>query len=116
KDDFLAKTSHELSTPLHGIINLSQTLIEGVEGPLRKTQQESLLLIHTVGKRLAKIVEDLLFVSNIIEGKIRLTPEVTSIDIVEELLVEMSYLLSSSKQVKLVNNVPKDLPYIYVDE
>lgn len=116
KDDFLAKTSHELSTPLHGIINLSQTLIEGVEGPLRKTQQESLLLIHTVGKRLAKIVEDLLFVSNIKEGKIRLTPEVTSIDIVEELLVEMSYLLSSSKQVKLVNNVPKDLPYIYVDE
>lgn len=116
KDDFLAKTSHELSTPLHGIINLSQTLIEGVEGPLRKSQQESLLLIHTVGKRLAKIVEDLLFVSNIKEGKMRLTPEATSVDLVEEVLVEMSYLLLSTKQVQLVNNVPKDLPSIYVDE
>src|SRR5690606_32743223 len=40
KDEFLAKTSHELGTPLNGIINLSQSLMEGVEGPLKKQQQE----------------------------------------------------------------------------
>lgn len=116
KDDFLAKTSHELSTPLHGIINLSQTLIEGDEGPLRKKQQESLVLIHTVGKRLAKIVEDLLFVSNIKKGQMRLIPELTNIQIVEEVLVDMSYLLSPHQQVQLINNIPNDLPLLYVDE
>lgn len=35
KDEFLVKTSHELGTPLHRIINLSQSLLEGVDGPLR---------------------------------------------------------------------------------
>ena len=34
KDEFLAKTSHELKTPLHGIINVSATLLEDPGGEL----------------------------------------------------------------------------------
>lgn len=116
KDDFLAKTSHELSTPLHGIINLSQTLMEGAEGPLRKKQQESLLLIHTVGKRLSKIVEDLLFVSNIKQGRTRLTAKPMNIRVVEEVLTEMVYLIPSSNDLTLINKIPNDLPLIFADE
>lgn len=115
KDDFLAKTSHELSTPLHGMINLSQTLMEGAKGPLLKKQQESLLLIHTIGKRLAKIVEDLIFVSDIKQGKTRLCAEPLNIKLVEEVLAEMTYLIPSSHHVKLVNKVSNHLPLIYID-
>ncbi|MGE6600208.1 histidine kinase dimerization/phospho-acceptor domain-containing protein [Lysinibacillus fusiformis] len=52
KDDFLLKTSHELRTPLNGILNLSKTLMEGAQGPLKRTQQEQVILIHNVTQRL----------------------------------------------------------------
>lgn len=116
KDEFLAKTSHELSTPLHGIINLSQSLMEGVEGPLKKQQQESVILIHSVGKRLANVVKDLLFVSKIKEGKISIAPRPLHIRIVEEVLAEMEYLMPPTRLVKLINEIPKNLPLVYVDE
>ena len=116
KDEFLVKTSHELSTPLHGIINLSKSLMEGIEGPLRRQQQENVILIHNVGKRLANIVEDLLFVSNIKDGDIRIVARPVNITIVEEVIAEMSYLISPLQQVSLVNNTSKNLPLIYIDE
>jgi len=116
KDEFLVKTSHELSTPLHGIINLSKSLMEGIEGPLRRQQQENVILIHNVGKRLASIVEDLLFVSNIKDGDMRTVARPVNINIVEEVLAEMSFLVSPMQQVSLVNNASNNLPLIYIDE
>jgi len=116
KDEFLVKTSHELSTRLHGIINLSKSLMEGIEGPLKRQHQESVILIHNVGKRLASLVEDLLFVSNIKKGEIRTAARSLNINVVEEVLAEMNYLISPVQQVKLINNVATDLPFIYIDE
>ncbi|SEM88041.1 Glycosyl hydrolases family 2, sugar binding domain [Paenisporosarcina quisquiliarum] len=116
KDEFLVKTSHELSTPLHGIINLSKSLLEGINGPLKRQQQENVILIHNVGKRLASIVEDLLFVSNIKNGNIRTVARPVNITIVEEVLAEMSYLISPIQQISLENNALKNLPLIYIDE
>lgn len=116
KDEFLVKTSHELSTPLHGIINLSKSLMEGIEGPLKRQQQESVILIHNVGKRLASLVEDLLFVSNIKKGEIRTATRPVNINVVEEVLAEMNYLISPVQQVTLINNVARDHPLIYIDE
>ena len=116
KDEFLVKTSHELSTPLHGIINLSKSLMEGIEGPLRRQQQENVILIHNVGKRLASIVEDLLFVSNIKDGDMRTVARPVNINIVEEVLAEMSFLVSPLQQVNLVNNASNNLPLLYIDE
>lgn len=116
KDEFLVKTSHELSTPLHGIINLSKSLMEGIEGPLKRQQQESVILIYNVGKRLASLVEDLLFVSNIKKGEVRTTAHPVNINVVEEVLAEMNYLISPVQQVTLINNVARDLPLIYIDE
>lgn len=116
KDEFLAKTSHELRTPLHVILNLSQSLMEGVEGPLKKQQQESVILIHKVGRRLANLVNDLLFISKIKKGEISIISRPINIYIVEEILAELTYLISEEHPVKIVNNIPKDLPLVYTDE
>lgn len=116
KDEFLAKTSHELGTPLHGIINLSQSLMEGVEGPLKKQQQESIILINTVGKRLASLVKDLLFVSKIKQGETQMAPKPINIHLVEEVLAEMSYIIPPTQSVQLINDIPSELPLVYVDE
>lgn len=116
KDEFLAKTSHELSTPLHGILNLSKSLMEGVEGPLRRQQQESVILIHNIGRRLANLVEDLLFTSNIKNREISASAKPVNINVVDGVLVEMVYLIPATKSLKLINNVPTNLPLLFVDE
>lgn len=69
KDEFLLKTSHELRTPLNGILNLSKSLMEGLEGPLKREQQEQAILIHNVTNRLGHLVDDLLFSSHHMTGK-----------------------------------------------
>ncbi len=50
KDDFLATTSHELKTPLHGIIGLSQTLIDGSPDLVTPAQKENHELICSEAK------------------------------------------------------------------
>lgn len=116
KDDFLVKTSHELRTPLHVILNLSKSILEGFLGPLKKEQQENLLLIHNVGRRLATLVENLLDAGNIKRGEIHNEPAPTSLQVVGDIIAEMSYLLPDRKSVKLINHTDPSLPLMYVDE
>ncbi len=116
KDEFLVKTSHELGTPLHGIMNLSQSLLEGVEGPLKRNQQESAILIHSVSRRLAGLVKDLSFISKIKRGEISFTAKPIDIRMVEEVLAEIAYVMPPSPAVQIVNNIPANLPLIYADE
>jgi len=116
KDEFLAKTSHELRTPLHGILNISQSLVEGVEGPLKLKQQESVMLIHNVGKRLSKIVDDLLHASNTNELEVLIEPTAVNLGVVKDIVAEMNLLISNPNQLQIVNEVPDGLPLVYVDE
>ncbi len=116
KDEFLVKTSHELGTPLHGIMNLSQSLLEGVEGPLKRKQQESVILIHSVSRRLAGLVKDLSFISKIKQGEVSYTSKPIEIRIVEEVLAEIAYVMPPAPPVQLINKIPANLPLVYTDE
>jgi len=116
KDEFLVKTSHELGTPLHGIMNLSQSLLEGVEGPLRRKQQESAILIHSVSRRLAGLVKDLSFISKIKRGEVSFTAKPIDIRMVEEVLAEIAYVMPPSPSVQIINKIPANLPLVYTDE
>ncbi|MEK3888754.1 ATP-binding protein [Bacillus sp. FSL K6-3431] len=116
KDEFLLKTAHELRTPLHGILNLSKSLMEGNNGPLRLKQQENVVFIHNLGKRLVTIAEDLLHASKIKQGQMNIYPKILNIKVIEEVLAEVNYLIPPSEAVKVINTVSNDLPLVYVDE
>lgn len=116
KDEFLVKTSHELRTPLHGIMNLSQSLLEGVEGPLKRKQQESVTLIHSVSRRLAGLVKELLSISEIKQGEVSFTSRPIEIRIIEEVLAEIAYVMPPALPVQLINTIPENLPLVYTDE
>ena len=70
KDDFLATVSHELRTPLNSILGWVQLMLTGnFDGA------QSSRALHTIErntKALAQIIEDLLDVSRIISGQLRL--------------------------------------------
>jgi len=52
KDEFLANTSHELRTPVHAIIGLNESLINGVAGVLTSKVAQNITMINASGKRL----------------------------------------------------------------
>ena len=116
KNEFLAKTSHELQSPLQDIQNLSQSLLEGTEGPLRLQQQEEVLHIHNVGKRLSYIVEDLLHASNSKSGGTSILATPINLNVVQEVVEEMNLLLALPEKVKVINKVHQNLPLVYIDE
>ena len=60
KDEFLARTSHELNTPLNGIIGLSQILLDKEVDLKEDERQEYLELIASRGEHLKELVFELL--------------------------------------------------------
>jgi PAS domain S-box-containing protein len=71
KDEFLATLSHELRTPLNAIVGWSQILRAGTASP--EDLAEGLDTIERNARAQAQIIEDLLDMSRIISGKLRLT-------------------------------------------
>jgi CheY-like chemotaxis protein len=70
KDEFLATLSHELRTPLNAILGWSQLLGRG--GGDANTLEEGLAVIERNTRAQAQLIDDLLDMSRIISGKIRL--------------------------------------------
>ena len=77
KDEFLASLSHELRTPLNAILGYARMLREGAVALER--QPQALATVERNAMSLAKIVEDVLDVSRIISGKMRLN--IQSVDL-----------------------------------
>ena len=74
KDEFLATLSHELRTPLNAILGWSQILRAGGRGAAHAADdvRQGLEVIERNARAQTKIIEDLLDMSRIIAGKVRL--------------------------------------------
>jgi PAS domain S-box-containing protein len=70
KDEFLASLSHELRTPLNAILGYSRMLRSGIVAPDKK--EKAIETIERNATSLTQIVEDVLDISRIVSGKIRL--------------------------------------------
>ncbi len=68
KNQFMANTSHELRTPLNAIIGFSELLTNPRIGELSEKQLRYVEHVHTSGKRLLNIINDLLDISKIEAG------------------------------------------------
>ncbi|MET0649551.1 MAG: PAS domain-containing protein [Pyrinomonadaceae bacterium] len=77
KDEFLATLSHELRTPLTAILGWAKLLADGQVSP-EKTA-DAFAAIHRNARTQAQLIDDLLDVSRIITGKLRI--EVTTVNL-----------------------------------
>jgi len=76
KSKFLANMSHELRTPLNAIIGFSEIMEAGMFGPLGTDKyKEYCCDIHQSGQYLLEVINDILDMSKIEAGRIRLDPE-----------------------------------------
>ena len=79
-DQLLATISHELKSPLTGIVGLSSLLKTQKLGQLNQRQTRYMKLIHGSGKRLMNIVNDLLELTSLATGKLPLQPEIVNLE------------------------------------
>ena len=87
KDEFLSTLGHELRAPLHAILGWSRLLESGRLAP-EDVQRGGQTIDRNV-RNLAQLVDDLIDMSGLLSGRLRLDPEETDLaQIVEALLTE----------------------------
>jgi PAS domain S-box-containing protein len=113
KDEFLATLSHELRTPLNGIVGYVRLLkMEALAGENRSHA------IEAVGRcvaSLTQIIEDMLDVSSIVSGKLRL--EIRRVDLAEVVrsAVETVRPAIDAKEIRLEMSVQSGVPPVAGD-
>src|SRR5439155_4610149 len=99
KDEFLATVSHELRTPLTTIILWSQRLRKGRRDEATVTR--GLEIIERHAKSQAQLVEDILDVSHVIMGKLRLNIGPVDLASVVNAAIDSVQLAADSKGIQL---------------
>jgi signal transduction histidine kinase len=74
KSRLLSNVSHELRTPLTAIEGLAYNMLDGITGQLNAKQMDYMSDIRTSTGRLARLIDDLLDLSKIESGKLKLRP------------------------------------------
>ncbi len=116
KDEFLANVSHELRTPLNSVLGRSETMLEGIYGPLTTKQVESLRGIEESGRHLLSLINDILDLSKIESGALELEVESISVDLLCALSLRMVTQIATQKQIKITQTIQTAVDYIRGDE
>lgn len=87
KSEFLASTSHEMRTPLNGVIGMSQILLADQSLPPRTRGQ--IELVHSAGTAMRGLVDDLLDVAKIEHGGFTIDPQPIRVErVIEAVLAQ----------------------------
>lgn len=92
KDEFLATLSHELRTPLNAILGYAQMLRRGSIPEDRR--ERAFEVLERNASTLSQIVDDVLDVSRIVSGKVRL--DIVPVDLVRVLLLSVETVQSAA--------------------
>ena len=113
KDEFLAMLSHELRNPLAPLASAVQLLrLQNNEAPV---QQQALNVIERQVGQLKHLVDDLLEISRITSGSIRLRQERISVGSVVERALETARPLTGQRRHELTVSLPPQPIWLHAD-
>ncbi|MDX1520511.1 MAG: ATP-binding protein, partial [Anaerolineae bacterium] len=115
RSEFIATVSHELRTPLNSIIGFAKLLLNQSIGPLNEVQHTDISLIYNSALHLQDLVNDILDLSKIDAGKIRLDMEWLAIEEIIAGVIPTTMILIEDKPIDLREEIEPKLPKIFVD-
>lgn len=107
KDAFLANTTHELRTPVSGIVGLATALEEELKLPPGETRRKLELIISS-GQRLSHLISDILDYTKMADSRIELFKSWVEIYPLVEKVFSIARPLAANKEMALINNTSPD--------
>ncbi len=115
KSEFLANISHELRTPLNGILGYAQILKH--DKRLFDDQREKVEGMYRSGRHLLTLINDILDLSKIEEGKLELHPLDFNVRDFLQDLTNMHQMKAQQKEITVYCDIHPDVPhYVHGDE
>lgn len=116
KSQFLATMSHELRTPLNSIIGYTQLILDGVDGPLTKEEEEDLKRIEKNAKHLLQLINDILDLSKIEAGKMELN--ISKVDLIDSIEQSISIILPliANKPITIKKEYNESPCFVHADK
>jgi two-component system phosphate regulon sensor histidine kinase PhoR len=115
KNDFVSHVSHELKTPLASIMAYSEMLSDG-EANDEQTRKEFYSVIQNQAKRLNRLIEDILNVSRIESGLIKVNKEPVSLTMLIEEQLQMIKSYAEEKNIEIISQKPIVFDQVYADK
>jgi signal transduction histidine kinase len=116
KSQFLANMSHELRTPLNAILGYTELIVDGIYGDLPEKALATLERVQANGKHLLGLINDVLDLSKIEAGQLKLTLADYSMKDVVYTVFGAVESLANNKKLALKVELPPDLPQAHGDE
>lgn len=116
KREFVSNVSHELRTPLTSIRGYIDLLLLGSMGPLNNDQVGFLTVVKTNANRLMDLINDILDISRLDAGKIRLDYSPFDIREVIHDAARSLRLEAEAKDLDVLLEIPDELPPVNADK
>jgi len=114
REDFVANVTHEIKTPLTAIIGFIETLQGGAINE-KENAGKFLQIISENARRLDRLVDDLLTLSNIELGEMKLRLEAVSLGAIVEDTLHVFETKAAEKSLTIDKGIPEGLPLILGD-
>lgn len=116
KSEFVSLVTHEFRTPLTSIKGYTEMMLDGDTGRLSSEQRDFLETVLRNANHLSELVEELLDVSRIEAGAIKLNiQEIDIVPVIEDIVDRMRPQLEKKNQ-RLSIETPRDVPKVSADE
>lgn len=116
KTDFLANVSYQLRTPLNAIMGFAEMLNQQYFGKLNERQLEYTSNMIEAGQRLVSLVNDILDLSTIEAGYLRLYPAGIRVKTLIEQVMTLTEAWARKQKINIVLNCPDDSLMLVADE
>jgi signal transduction histidine kinase len=113
KDEFLAVLSHELRTPLNAILGWSRMLRDGHVAPARV--EHAVSVIERNARLQTQLVEDLLDVSRIVSGKLRLDIRPVDLPAILQSAMDAVRPATANKNIQVTARIRSDMGPVHGD-
>lgn len=115
KNEFMSSVSHEMRTPLASIIGFSETIDTDTQMPVEMRKEFNKIILKE-GKRLARLINDVLNITKLEGGEIKLEKKrVDIVKLIKDVIKEMKPIVIE-EEINLTTDLPEEENILIIDE